>query len=181
MIRFTLGFLLLLVPLIAGAVDMERNIKFFQRHKDWVSLGVAEPIFGRVVVARAASEDSRTEATFTIDFFANERCSTDIQLVYKMNSLFYEPIIKQSVYGQMQVDNLDPLYVDGSLSANVGDKFIFLKLNLADKEIQKMKAARSVVFNIRHQRLATFSLSGFKSAYSKAKELCSNFVIQPNL
>jgi hypothetical protein len=66
MIRFSSGFLLLLVPLIAGAVDMERNAKFFQRHKDWLSVGIAEPTFGRIVVARAASEDTRTEATFTI-------------------------------------------------------------------------------------------------------------------
>jgi len=142
-----------------------------------MSVGFAEPIFGRVVVARAATEDLRTEATLTINFFVNKRCSTDIQLVYKMDSSLYEPIIKQSTYGQMQVDNLDPLYVDGSLSANVGDKFIFLKLNLADKEIQKMKAARSVAFNIRHQQIAIFSLSGFNSAYSKAKELCSNFIL----
>jgi hypothetical protein len=177
MIRFSLGFLLLCVPLVANAVDMERSTKFFQRHKDWISAGFAEPIFGRVVVARAASEDSRTEATFTIDFFANKGCSTGIQLVYKMASPLYEPIIKQPIYGQMQIDNLDPTYVDGSLNGSAGDQFLFLTLNLTDKEIQKMKAARSVVFNMRHHRIATFSLSGFNNAYSKAKELCSHFAL----
>ena len=179
MMRFSFGFLLLFVPLVASAVNVERTTTFFQRHKDWISVGFAEASFERVIVARAASEDARTAATLTIDFLVNNRCATDIQLVYKMDSPVSEPILQQPTYGLMQVDNRDPLYVNGSLNASVGDKFLFLTLHLADKEIQKIKAARSIVFNMHHHRIATFSLSGFNNAYSKAKKLCSHFMLSP--
>lgn len=158
------------------AVDVEDNVKNYQKIKEWVSFSIAEENFGRIVATRATTEDVRKNTSLALTYSVNDRCKLmSVDLIIKLNN----PVAKaesREIFGNIQVDDHSPLQAEAILQNEAESDFIFLSMkgDNFDTEISKGK---SLLFNFKGFGIMNFSLSGANSAINNAKKTCQNFAI----
>lgn len=156
------------------AVDLGPWARHLQQHEDWTSLDFRNPINGLFVVARAGTEDKRTDTTLTLTAAPAQDCKAETVIVEKTDA----PVSRDTdklVRVSFQVDGLAPERIPARLVAERGDFFVFVQL-IDGIPFDLLKNHRAIAVKLPSGRRAVFSLAGFESAWSTAQEVCRSFL-----
>ena len=174
---------IILLALVAGlsvftstgyALDVEDSIKNYEKHGKWASFSIVDVYFGRVLAARATTEDERTNATLALTYPVSNRCElTPIDIIVKLQNPVREESSWQT-FGNLQLDDKPALKVEATIQNEENSNFIFITIdrNKIDKELSSSK---SLMVNFKGYGVMNFSLDGAKSAIDSALNSCNQF------
>lgn len=156
------------------AVDVEDGVKDFKKTDDWVSFAIADNYFNKTLATRAATEDTRTNATLAFNYPTNNNCKiTPVELILKLR----EPLAKSesfSIFGNLQFDSLPPERIEATVHNEQNSEFTFITIDYAAID-KKVRNAKNLMFNFKGYGVINFSLKGAKAAIDEAKGTCQNF------
>lgn len=171
---FNILFLSLLISTPTFAVDLEENVKDFKKSDDWVSFTIADNYLGTTLATRAATEDTRTNATLAFTYPTNEKCKiTPIELIIKLQKPLSENN-NYSIFGNLQFDNSPVEQVEASVQNEQNSEFTFITMDYQNID-KKVQNAKNLTINFKGYGVINFSLKGAKTAIEEAKSTCKNF------
>lgn len=156
------------------ALDLEDNVKNFEKSGDWASFSLVDSYFGRIVATRATTEDKRTNASLALTYPTSNKCQlTPIDIIVKLETPQKEESSRK-IFGNIQVDNNPVKQVEATLQNEADSEFIFITIDKKgiDKEF---KEAKSFMVNFKGYGVMDFSLNGAKSAIDNALSSCRKF------
>ena len=169
-------FLLVLILGISTghAIDLEDNVKDFQRVKDWASFSLVDSYFGRVLATRAGTEDRRTEANLALTFPTNNKCIlAPIDIIIKVRAPIEEEY-SGNIYGNTQIDNKPVKRVQAKIQNDANSEFVFI--TILDKSYEnEISNGKSMMVNFKGYGVIDFSLEGAKLAINTARNTCKKF------
>lgn len=169
-------FLVVLILSISTghAIDLEDNVKDFQRVKDWTSFSLVDSYFGRVLATRAGTEDKRTEANLALTFPTNNKCIlAPIDIIIKVRAPIEEEY-SGNIYGNTQIDNKPVKRVQAKIQNDANSEFVFI--TILDKSYEnEISNGKSMMVNFKGYGVIDFSLEGAKSAITTARNTCKKF------
>lgn len=156
------------------ALDLEDNVKNFEKSGDWASFSLTDSYFGRVLATRATTEDKRTSASLALTYPTSNNCQiTPIDIIVKLEDPLKEESSRK-VFGNIQVDSNPVKQVEATLQNEADSEFIFITINIKGID-NELKAAKSLMVNFKGYGVMDFSLNGAKSAIDNALSSCSKF------
>lgn len=168
-----LGFLILSIS-TSHAIDLEDNVKDFQKVKDWASFSLVDSYFGRVLATRAGTEDKRTEANLALTFPTNNKCVlAPIDIIIKVKTPIEEAYLG-NIYGNTQIDNKPVKRVQAKVQNDANSEFVFITIPDGAYE-NELSTGKSMMVNFKGYGVIDFSLEGAKSSINTAKNTCKKF------
>lgn len=171
--RKILGLCLVVVATNSYALDIESNVKDFEKNGDWNNFAITDPYFGSVMSTRATTTDPDTKITFVVNFPTSEKCQPFIELIYPLQQANIENI-HNDIFGNIQVDTNPYLRVEAEEVVESGTNFTFI--GFSGKDITNdLKFGKTVSANFRRYGVVEFSLNGAKVSINNAIDTCEQF------
>lgn len=170
-----LGVSLIASGTTAFAMDAEKMVGRIQRHEDWQSFSMVNPLYGFLMMTRATTTDKRTRATLAFSYLLSKQCSLmDPELILE-SSDSKAVIDSTKEYGVIQFDNQPPKTVAATMMKESNSNSIYFEMD--DKSLEHgVVSSRSVIVNYRGYGVITFSLTGASAAIKRAKAECEGFM-----
>lgn len=166
--------IILLLASKTYALDLEENVKNYEKSADWASFMIADPYFGKVIATRAVTEDLRTDASLALTYPTNGKCKLmPMDIIIKLDN----PIIDEtstSIYGNIQIDDQPAQQVEALLQNEPNSEFVFITISKANIDT-KLKNAKTMTANFKGYGVINFSLKGAKKSIENAKSSCQEF------
>lgn len=159
----------------AFGMDAEKMVRRLQRHEDWQSFSIVNPLYGFLMLTRATTTDKRTRATLALSYLLSKRCSLmDPELILE-SSASKEVIDSTKEFGVIQFDNKPPKTVAATVMKESNSDLIYFEMD--DKSLERsVVSSRSAIVNYKGYGVITFSLTGASAAIRRAKAECEGFM-----